>query len=34
MSTGIPPDSAGRGGLGGTGGKASEGGWNIEREVE
>jgi len=31
---GIPPDSAGGGGLGGTGGRASRRGQNIERGVE
>jgi len=31
---GIPPDSAGGRGLGGTGGGASGGGRNIERGVE
>jgi len=33
-SMGIPPDSAGGGGLGGTGGGASRGGRNTERGVE
>jgi len=31
---GIPPDSAGGGGLGRTGGRASGGGWNIKKGVK
>jgi len=34
MSIGIPPDSTGGVGLGGTGGGVDEGRWNVERGAD